>query len=467
MVNLPLPTQSNPQEYRENGDERLINCFAEIISEGKFRVRRSPGYVAVSTSANDVNCRGAIEADGFIYAVFEGGTTVKIAQDGTRTTIGHIGGTGFVDMARNAATPFEIGCVVPETGKYYVIQSDAVSIVDTRDLPSFNSIAWVSGYFVLGVPDGRFFNTGLNNARSINGLDFATAEGAPDGLKRVFASRLEIVLAGEKTIEFWALSSDPPAEGQGSPFVRLGGAVVGKGAGSAFSFAAIDNSFMWVGDDGKVYRNANYSPERVSHYGVERSIAGQADKSLIRASSYAIGGNEFYQLSGDNFTWVYNAATQRWHELQSYLAGRINADVHVSAWDGVYCLTRVDGNLYKLTPDVANEAGQPLIATMRFPDISERGVVISMFEADILTGRAPITGAANVVEPTIELLWSDDGGASWSNPRQFSVGTQGQYDKRIRATRLGQTGKKYGRRFELRISDPHVLNVTEVRLNEA
>lgn len=464
MPAIPLPTQSNPQEYVEQGDERLINCYWEKISETTSRIRRTAGYVVFSDDVNDVNCRGAIEADGFVYAVFEGGKVLKIGPDGTRTNIGSIGGSGAVHMARNGAVPFQIGCVVESSGRYVVIEDDTVTPVDTRDITLFNSISWVGGYFVLTAKDGRFFSTGLNDAKSINGIDYATAEGKPDGLVGCFASRLELVLFGEKTIEFWGVLSDPGAVG--SPFARLSGAVINVGCASILTVVEIDNSFMFVGDDGIVYRNNNYTPSRISHYGVERSIASQNEKKNLRASNYTVNGNTFYQISGDDFTWIYNAATQRWHEGKSYNRNRLNADIHVEAWGGLYCFTQINGTMYKVDQAAGSEAGQPLPVTIRYQAIKARGLHINNFESDFVTGRAPIAGSENVKNPTIELRWSDDG-VTYSEPRSFSLGVQGDYRKRVRATRLGKTGAVRGRRFEWYITDPHVVAITSSSINEA
>jgi hypothetical protein len=426
MPSYPIPTQSNPQEFREQGDERLINCFAEMIGtdqrgKPKYRVRVTPGFLVFSDNVNDVNHRGSIEADGNVYVVFEGGNVVKINSTGGRTTIGYIGGNGPVDMARNGRVPFQIGCVSVETGKYYVIESDVVSLVDTRQFEGFNSITWLAGYFLLGVGGTqRFYNTGYNDAKSIanvsnfSGLDFAVAEGNPDGLVRVFAFNLELVIMGEKSLETWYLDPNPPATG--SPFVRAGAAVVPRGCASALSCVLIDNSFMWLGNDGKVYRNDNNTPIRISHYGVERSIAAQQNKTTIRASRWTYKGNEFYQISGDDFTWTFNAATRFWHEGKSYLRNRLNADAYVEAWGETYCFTKINGTMYLLDDKVVQEGVDPLVATIRFAD-SPRNVEFNFFEAMFITGRAPINGTSNQTEPRGELLWSDDGGAPWKNRR--------------------------------------------------
>lgn len=53
--------------------------------------------------------------------------------------------------------------------------------------------------------------------------------------------------------------------------------------------------------------------------------------------------------------------------------------------------------------------------------------------------------------PEIMLTWSDDGGKTWRGYRQYSVGKQGKYRTRIKATRLGASGRR-GRAYRIEFS---------------
>lgn len=466
MPAIRLPFQSNPQEYREQGDDRLVNCFAEKIDGKAYRIRAWFGLVAVDEDIDDISVRGSIEVDGALYVVFEGGGVRKFTKSGTtitRTDLDYISGSGPVFMARNQRDSVEIG-ILTGLGRYYIMQDDVLSVIPLDDLPPFIHMTELGGYFFFGTADGRVFNSGLNDAKVIGGLDYFTAEGHPDGLVALFKNRLELVVMGAKSMEVWGLDSNPPATG--SPLVRLGGAVFPRGCLVATGIAEIDNTFFWIGENRIVYRNVNYLPQRVSHYGVERSLLGEANIENIRCSSFSLGGNEFFVLNGTEYTWVFNAATGWWHELKSYGRERSAIEIYLAVWGGVYAFSKEDGNLYSVETDARLENGTVMPVVIRGMDLPA-GLVCNDIEFDFVTGRAPITGVSHETNPVVELSWSDDGGATWKNPRTLSLGAQGAYRNRVRATRLGKTGDERGRRFELAISDPHVVAFTRAVLNEA
>lgn len=457
--------QSRPEEFREQGDERLINAYAEVMGEGrdaKMRVRMSPGLTAFSSDADDIACRGAILSGDYAYVVFETGV-YKIDSAGARTHIGAISGTGPVTMALNANG--EIG-VVNSLGRYYLIKDDAISQIPTSDIGLFNSICWIGGYNVLTLPDGRFFNTGLNDGASINGLDFATAEGTPDGLLGGTALGSELWLFGTKTVEVWAVTGASP----GSPFTRQSSSWINKGCLSFASVVQADNTLFWVGDDRIVYRNTNYTPMRISHEGIERAIAAAIESGVaatsIRGGTYTIDGHAFYVISCSAFTWTYDIKERRWHERVSRNLNRWKADVFLNAFGKWLVGTVDDGNLYEIDMDSTLEGSDLMVTTMRslpmgaYPD---RAKILSA-EINFVTGRAAITGTVPQTNPFTELRYSDDGGANWSMPRQLELGEQGEYAKRCRARLLGRTGAKHGRVWELTCSDPHIRTLTKMTL---
>ena len=207
MPAIRLPNQSNPQEYREQGDDRLVNCFAEKIEGDATRIRAWFGLVAVNEDADDIAVRGAIEVDGALYVVFDGGGIRKFTKSGdtiTRTDLSYISGSGPVFMARNQRDVVQIG-ILTRDGRYYILENDVLTVWPLPDLPTFIHMTELGGYFFFGTADGRVFNSGLNDAESIGGLDYFTAEGHPDGLVALFKNRLELVVMGAKSMEVWGL----------------------------------------------------------------------------------------------------------------------------------------------------------------------------------------------------------------------------------------------------------------------
>ena len=467
MPELRLPTGSNPQEFREQGDERLINCYAEQIDKKRFRVRMIPGLTSFSAGASDVNGRGAIEVGGTLYAVFESGF-YSVASDGTRTLIGYITAAGPVFMAANARG--EIG-ILTDTSRYFVYNTTTGTLrnITINDLTSDASatavgLVWLSGYFFIAFSNGQVFNTGLDDAESINGLDFFTAEGNPDGNVGIATLGLELWVFGTQSTEVWGLDPSPPATG--SPMVRLGGAVINRGAISGRAIVPLDNTLFWIGEDDIVYRNTNYNPQRVSNFGVERAIRGAANRETIRGTTYSQDGHVFYVITDDNFTWVYDANTQRWHERKSINLDRSDVTIYIRAFAKVLAMRRGDGVIYEVSADVRTEGSDEIVSLLRFPDLPQ-DIPVDLVEVDFVTGRAPISGASNATAPVTTLRWSDDGGATWKGNRQLSLGAIGEYQKRVRTTRLGTTGQKWGRRFELQTSDPHIVSVSRFNVESA
>jgi hypothetical protein len=68
------------------------------------------------------------------------------------------------------------------------------------------------------------------------------------------------------------------------------------------------------------------------------------------------------------------------------------------------------------------------------------------------------------VDPVLELMYSEDGGATWSNPRQLAVGREGERRRRIKANRLGMSGED-GRIWRLRMSASVAKGITGMSLD--
>jgi hypothetical protein len=67
-----------------------------------------------------------------------------------------------------------------------------------------------------------------------------------------------------------------------------------------------------------------------------------------------------------------------------------------------------------------------------------------------------VTAPQNVIDPTVAISWSDDGGLNWGNPLLRSLGQQGvSKTTRVNILHCGLSGNQ-GRRWRLDVSDPVV-----------
>jgi hypothetical protein len=193
-----------------------------------------------------------------------------------------------------------------------------------------------------------------------------------------------------------------------------------------------------------------------------------------------------------NTTWVYDAATQAWHERAGWVSHEFTR--HRSNCQMAFNNTIVvgdfeNGNIYSLNLETFSDNGevQKWLRTWRalptgqnnlkrtaqhslqldcesgvglngyaFNEfvgylLAENGDVLITENGDSLDLNEPATQGA---DPQVMLRWSDDGGHTWSNEHWASMGRIGEYYRRVFWRRLGMTTKIRDRVYEVSATDP-------------
>jgi hypothetical protein len=76
--------------------------------------------------------------------------------------------------------------------------------IDDPDFPGAVTVGYLDGYFVFNEPNSqRIWITSLQDGTSIDPLDFASAEGSPDGLVSILVDHREAWLFGTNSVEVW------------------------------------------------------------------------------------------------------------------------------------------------------------------------------------------------------------------------------------------------------------------------
>lgn len=446
--------QSSPG--RGTGPEtgpRHFNVFREPIPGGQ---PSAPFYAAdglkrFTLVTDGGKCRGIISLDENAYAV-SGTRVVKLDSAGTVTTlVGGIPGTDPVFMTRNekSETP-QIVAVV--TGKRFLIEDDVMSEITDTDLPPPNSVTTLNSRVIYTIQDGRFFWSDIDAADVIQALNFATAEGLPDGLVRGFAHRLDLWLFGAKSVEVWRDTGNIDDQ-----YRRISGVLIPIGCLAPASVAALDLALFWIGDNFKVYRSDGYRPEPISHFGVSRSI--KAETSSITATAHFSGGHGFYTISGSTFTWQWNDTTRKWFERTSRQdngqQGRWRAECHTELG-----LRNIFGDattnvFYETDPDTYDEDGTAMMWRLRSPPnhAYPNRLIVDKLHLAFEVGVGLNDPDPHKSNPKVQLRYSDDGGNTWSNTQTRALGKIGQRRNRVLFTQLGTTGLN-GRIWEITISSP-------------
>ena len=487
-------------------DNRMVNLFPEVIPEGGKEpgfLNRAPGLNFLQTiGTGPIRGLWAHQTNGSDFYVVSGTEVYQLTGlTSTPVKIGNVAAGGPVSIADNGTQIF-FAC----NGPSYIFNEATHTFkqITDPDFPGAVTVAYLDGYFVFNEPNSqRVWVTSLLDGTSIDPLDFASAEGSPDGLVAINVDHREAWLFGSDSVEVWY-----DAGLADFPLTRIQGAFNEIGCVAAFSVAKLDNSLFWLGTDargqGIVYKANGYTGQRVSTHAIEYAIAQYGNISDAIAYTYQQEGHGFYVLTfpSANATWVYDAATQAWHERAGLVNGqftRHRSNCQCNFEGNTVVGDFENGNIYTLDLDVYADNGQPqkwLRSWRALPTgqnnlnrsahhslqlDAETGVGLNGLttgENIYLTtesGNPLITengefilsavGAVPVPAPQAMLRWSDDGGHTWSNEHWTSMGRIGEYGHRTIWRRLGMTLKLRDRVYEVSGTDPVKLAIMGAELH--
>lgn len=442
-------------------DARMVNLFPEIVPEaGKEPafLNRAPGLkleVAVGTGP----IRGLWVLAGNMYVV-SGSQLHKVTPAYVVTLIGTVSGvSGPVSMADNGTQLF-VAC----NGPSYIYNSltNVFQQITDPDFPGAVTVGYLDGYFVFNEPNSqKIWVTALLEGTQIDPLDFASAEGSPDGVVGIIVDHGQLWVYGTNSIEVWYNSGNADF-----PFSRIQGAFNELGCAAAYSLAKMDNGLFWLGKDargqGMVYRANGYSGQRISTHAVEWHIQQYGNLSDAIGYTYQQDGHSFYVLifpTADT-TWVYDVATQAWHERAGFANGdftRHRSNCQVFFNDLVLVGDYQNANVYSFDLDDYSDNGsiQKWLRSWRALPTGQNNLKRTAhhsLQLDCESGTGLNLGQGS--DPQVMLRWSDDGGHTWSNEHWVSIGKIGECYRRAIWRRLGMTLKLRDRVYEVSGTDP-------------
>lgn len=450
MPRIPFALQSYRHPALQISAQRLVNWYPEVQppdAKAKVTLLPTPGLSLFAT-VGDGPLRGmAMLGDNPI--VVSATEVYSLGNFGTATLIGTIADGATVRMAEGRD---QLVIVVPETGQGYYTDGSTVTEITSADYPGARDVAWIDGYWVFVRNDstGQFFLSEINDPATYDALDFATAEGNPDPLLAVHVDHREVLLFGPTAIEVWTNTGAADF-----PFERVGQAYLERGTASADSIAGIAGNVFFLGNDNVIYALAGYQPRRISTHAIERAIAGFATTADAMATTYEAVGHTFYALTFPTagYTFVYDVATQAWHERRSAGLTYWRCGPVVRAFNRLLAADISDGaQVWQLLEDTYTENSETIEREAVGAPVHADGAraKIMRLEVEMQGGVGLTTGQGS--DPQAMLSWSDDGGMTWGNELWRDIGAKGEYKRRVEWRRLGQF--REGRVFRLRVTDP-------------
>lgn len=473
-VEFPFVGPAHSARSQNYSAQRLVNLYWEP-GQGK-----RPGYLVgtpgmQSTGSSPPYPIRGMKALSDTRAVIVGGSGVYLLDDDLAT----VGESWLVSDDEKPVSIAYDGTnllICSDSVLYGMAVSQFESGLVDQTMPvvrsGVTSVDFIDGYFVLSLKDsGRFMASGQYTA-TIDELDFATAEAAPDNLVRLLVSNREVILFGVDTTEVWYNSGDADFA-----FARIQGAVIQEGLAAKDSAAVCAQTVAWLGKGGNVWSMQGYAPRLISTPAISYAISQWPDPSDARAFFYQQEGHAFYVLSSESGgeTWAYDFSTGEWHERAylkdngehtrilaehymffagRHLVGGSGEEQRTSGFLADYSLNYFRDYL-RVIPRVRRCAAlQSGLVRQRNKTLTldmDRGVGLN---DDVVAD--PGLGSVGK-DPVAMLRCSRDGGMTWGPSLNAKLGKIGKYGHRVRWNRVGGGDREV---YEVTITDPVKVCIT-------
>jgi len=305
---------------------RFWNMYMEPTPEGPTQNRRY-GRPALNDSFT--------VGDGPIRATFIWqGARISVSGGEVYSNSTKLGDVSALGDCRFAISEEE--CVVITNDTPYLVSISGLSVTEIVDvdLPSARDVVQIAGRFVYVIADdsGMYAWSGVNDAATIDGLAFASAESSPDPITGAIVSGDNVMFIGTRSTE-WHY----PTESIDAPFQRSRGRRYEKGTTAINSIVLVDNAVYFLGQDKIVYR-AGAVPQRVSDHDLEdrlRPLTG-AELAAVRFYYMVHAGHTWLAVDIDGVgTWVLDVAYKNWMRWTSYDGEGFSDNFRIQCSDGV------------------------------------------------------------------------------------------------------------------------------------
>ena len=429
-IDLTLPLGSDQADNPAAGNARLINGYAEKMppnSKSEWQIIARAGLTEFATLTGETDpIRAILPLTDAQALCVSGRVLYSVDTTGTATSVGGIPSDGMVTMARNRAASPQVAITCD--GLSFVWQAGVLTQISDPDLPPAVSVAQIGGYFIWLLADGRHFASDVDDY-AVNALSYATAEANPDGGVRNIVRGNDMVFFGTRSIEFWQVTGDDPYPLARTTWRDNIGCIAGD------SVAQVDQAVCFVAHDRTVRMLDGYDAQIISNYAVARAIADLDDPSTIKATSWQSRQHTFYAISTDDWTWIYDITTQRWHEAQTYGSSRWMIDRCAMWGTKILCGGAATGKLYLMDHTAHDDAGQPIRLVVQAGPIASfpNRLLHGRLDLDVVAATAP----AGETDAYVMIDWADDDAENFGTQMMHFLGNKGQAMTKVRQFRLG------------------------------
>lgn len=454
--NVPLDITGSAYFNRSTSHsaQTCMNLYTEVLPTGKtVKAMHSWPWGAAFSASTGTKGRGTARYKNELYQV-AGNTLYKIGRLGDRTSIGIISGANKCVMNETLER-----LIITTGGAAYQYDGATLSQLTDADLETPATNAFLNNQVIFDGSGGRFVVATPGDATDIPGLNYASAESAPDDTEAVFVKDQILYLFGERTFEGWYNSGvgNPPMD-------RIQNAVRGVGVVSPYAITGTTKYTYVLGHDRQVYRINQYIEDSVSSPGIAHIFSGYERVDDVVSYTVEIDGNEIavFRFESAGVTWAYNENSDTWSRL-SIGAEELNYFGHsaINIYNKQLIEDRRNGAIYELRNDRYDMSPEVMIRERVTRPVSGDalqmpGQLLLMDKVKFVVEKGVGRGNGQGESPKIMVSASFDQGNSWTNEDWIDLGEQGE--SRI-AIEWDHTAEFYEAMFKIRLSDPVYLSL--------
>lgn len=400
-------------------------------------------------------------------------------------------------------------------GYLYNLLDNTLQVHPSPNFPGAGkAIAYMDGYIIASSGNMGISVSELYDASTYNGLAIAAAIATPDNISSIVNLHQQLFIIKEYSTEVWynagiATQDGCPfsrVSGAVMDFGTLSPYSVARGNNSIFFLAQQrigDGSGSFVG----VVELNGYTPTIISPQSITYHLSNLSNREDAIGFCYIEEGHMFYQLTfpSENCTFVYDSTTKQWHERSTFTTAQevVFSDTGVPTpktslpqktnrhlgncyafYDGKHLVGDYrTGNVYEMSSSLYDDNGEPIVSSRISSPLVDKENLNNVFvsklvvdaEMGVGTGEYALnnrgigepadgnifadglTYAGAVLEisvggdPKAFLSWSNDGGRTWSNEYESSLGRKGEYGKRLIWRRIGYSKNRC---YKITISSP-------------
>lgn len=391
--------------------------------------------------------RGGINWNNVCYRVM-GSKLVSVADDGTVTTLGDVGGT--TELVTFDYSFDRLG-IASNDDLFYWDGSTLTQVTDV-DLGTVIDMIWIDGYFM--TTDGEsLVVTDLADPTSVNPIKYGSSEIDPDPVEALLKLRNEVVALNRYTIEFFNNIG-----GDAFPFQRIEGAQIQKGCVGTHACCIFREMIAFIGggrnEQNGVFMAANGQAQKISTRSIDDILEGytEAELFLVKMEARNDRSSDLLYIHLPDQTLVYDVTSSQvlQENCWSILSSGINTTSQYKARNLVYCYEKwlvgdpTSSKVGYYTDDIGSHWGD--VITWDFSTMigyaAGKGLIFHEIELVALTGRIALGD-----EPRISTSYSLDNGVTWSNSKYITAGKIGDRTKRLQWFRQGHMRNTRVQRF--------------------